>query len=89
MKNHYFRIGCQFLALFLMLCRIVPEVAAQEYSMVITSSFESKCLLPNEGPFYIDELPQEIVACQGSRVTYTAHVNIPVGDVADPLQLSQ
>lgn len=81
MKNHYFRISCQFLALFLMLCRIVPEVAAQEYSMVITSSFESKCLLPNEGPFYIDELPQEIVACQGSRVTYTAHVNIPVGDV--------
>lgn len=83
MKNHYFRTSCQFLAFFLMLCHLVPEAAAQEYSMVITSSFESKCLLPNEGPYYIDELPQEIVACRGRKVTYTAHVNIPVGDVAD------
>lgn len=47
----------------------------QQYNVTVTGDFESKCLLPNEGQYYIDELPHVMVACEGQEVTYTAHAS--------------
>lgn len=58
-------------ALFTM-CLFWQQTNAQQYSIVITGDFESKCILPNEGQYYIDELPHVMVACQGLDVNYTA-----------------
>lgn len=54
-------------ALFTM-CLFWQQTNAQQYSIVITGDFESKCILPNEGQYYIDELPHVMVACQGLDV---------------------
>lgn len=52
-----------------------PNTGSRQYNVVINSDFESKCLLPNEGPYYYDELPHVLVACQGQEVTYTAYAS--------------
>ena len=52
-----------------------PNTGSHQYNVVINSDFESKCLLPNEGPYYYDELPHVLVACQGQEVTYTAYAS--------------
>ena len=52
-----------------------PNPGSRQYNVVINSDFESKCLLPNEGPYYYDELPHVLVACQGQEVTYTAYAS--------------
>jgi hypothetical protein len=52
-----------------------PNTGSHQYNVVINSDFESKCLLPNEGQYYYDELPQVLVACQGQEVTYTAYAS--------------
>lgn len=52
-----------------------PNPGSHQYNVVINSDFESKCLLPNEGPYYYDELPHVLVACQGQEVTYTAYAS--------------
>lgn len=63
------------ICMFFGACMFTMNANAQEYSIVITGDFESKCLLPNEGQYYLDELPQVMVACQNRYVTYTAHVS--------------
>lgn len=52
-----------------------PNTGSRQYNVVINSDFESKCILPNEGPYYYDELPHVLVACQGQEVTYTAYAS--------------
>jgi len=52
-----------------------PNTGSRQYNVVINSDFESKCVLPNEGQYYYDELPQVLVACQGQEVTYTAYAS--------------
>ena len=58
-----------------------PNPGSRQYNVVINSDFESKCLLPNEGQYYFDELPQVLVACQDQTVTYTAYASTDGDDV--------
>ncbi|KWW31568.1 MAG: hypothetical protein AUK63_262 [bacterium P3] len=46
--------------------------------IVITGSFEPACILPTEKQDYYDEDPDNLIACQGMTVTYTA--NVGMGD---------
>ncbi|MBP5535765.1 MAG: T9SS type A sorting domain-containing protein [Bacteroidales bacterium] len=79
-KTQLFRKWQSLALLFVALC--TSNIRAQECNIVITGSFESKCILPNEGPLFIDEFPQVIVACANSQVTYHAHAEdgCPVDD---------
>ncbi|MBR3489080.1 MAG: T9SS type A sorting domain-containing protein [Bacteroidales bacterium] len=52
-----------------------PNPGSRQYNVVINSDFESKCVLPNDGQYYYDELPHVLVACQGQEVTYTAYAS--------------
>lgn len=56
-----------------LICLLSFNASAQQYSIVINGDFESMCLLPNEGSHFLDELPQQLVACQGTAVNYTAY----------------
>ena len=58
------------------LCLFALHASAQQHNIVITGTPETKCILPNEGPYCLDELPKTLVACQGSDVSYTAHFTI-------------
>ena len=65
---------------FFILCMLLTSmmsvgIHAQGYSILITGNFEAKCLLPNEGPFYVDELPETLVVCEGMKVEYVAYAN--------------
>jgi hypothetical protein len=64
------------LILFILILINVNIIVAQNVcNVVITSSFESKCVLTTDKDNLIDELPNEILACKESIVTYTANVN--------------
>ena len=58
-------------------------VHAQVYNVLITGDFESSCVLSGENSSVIDELYQALVACEGSKVSYTAHVNTSGQNIID------
>ena len=69
-------------ALFSLLLLLALHAGAQRYNIYVTGAPETKCIIPNEYPFYLDEFPKTMVACQGSEVDYTAYYTSEVGDYA-------
>jgi len=68
------------LILFVLMSISVNIILAQSVcNVVITSSFESKCVLTDQKDNLIDELPNNILACKESTVIYTASINAGVG----------
>ena len=70
----------------LLLCLCAPFALAQQplpCNITITSDFESQCILPRDKDDFVNEEPETIIACQGSIVTYTAHVNTGAASVTE------
>lgn len=70
----------------LLLCMCAPLAFAQQplpCDITITSDFESQCILPRDKDDFVNEEPETIIACQGSIVTYTAHVNTGAASVTE------
>jgi hypothetical protein len=65
---------------FFLLSLLALHAGAQRYNIYVTGTPETKCILPNEGPYCLDEFPKVMVACQGSEVDYTAYFTIESND---------
>ena len=53
------------LAAILTMCLVTLHATAQQYSIVVTGDFESKCILPNEGQYYPSSRMFSLSRCLG------------------------
>lgn len=78
MSYTFFKQHIRVLALVTM-CIITPLAFAQQppppCHITITGDFESQCILPRDKDSYCNEEEDEVIACQGNKVIYTANAN--------------